>query len=416
MRSLALVLALLGLSPDASCGYTLGPRLVDPLGVSNDGLGYSVAGFPTTNGGALAAAGTVGTYVAIARSTPGTNALSIDQRVQSGIADDSFGLSVALGGNSGELLAVGAPADDSFGLNTGRVYLFRRQPSTGLYAPLTTLNPPNPSLTGNYGTSVALTTDGSRLLVGEPKAQQAGIEMGAIHVYDLTGPVIGAPTTLYSDLGAGGRFGQYVAMAGNRVVVGAPLADDPTLIVDTGAVRILTLTGNSLAYDGPALFADDRASGDRLGLSVAVDGDLLVAGAANDDKPAGGEVGSAYVFRRGSNWQQEAKLRSSVPQAQERFGQSVAIHGSEIVVGAYCLNAAGCTGPGAVDVYRYDGAAWPHQERLVPADAANFGHAVSYAGDNRIVVGAFASDATFVDQGAVYAAAQANALFSNGFD
>lgn len=415
MRLTLIALALLGLAPDARGAYEVGPRLTDPMGVGNDALGFSMASFPIAAGGAYIVGGTVGTYVAIARLASGSNVPLIEQRLESGIANDSFGLSVALGGADGELLAIGAPADDSFGLNTGKVYLYRRQATTGVYALIATLDPPVPAATGNFGTALAISIDGSRLVVGEPKAQVATTELGAVHVYDLTGPTIGAPTTLYSDLGAGGRFGQSLAIDGNRLVVGAPLADDPGMVADTGALRVLSLS-SGISFEGTALFADDRANGDRLGLSVAIDGDVLVGGAGNDDKAAGAEAGSAYVFRLTGSWQQEAKLRSSQPQSQERFGQSVAAQGSEIMVGAYCLNASGCMGTGAVYVFRFDGSQWFSQSRLSAMDAGNFGHAISYGGTQLIAIGAFGSDAAFADQGALYVAYPADGYFADGFE
>ncbi|MGE4072801.1 MAG: hypothetical protein AB7E72_16655 [Lysobacterales bacterium] len=403
------------MATEAGAAYEVGPRLIDPLGVANDGLGFSVSAAPITSGGAYIAGGSVGTYVAIARLLPGATVVQIEQRLESGIANDSFGLAVALGGPEGELLAIGAPADDSFGLNTGRVYLYRRPAVGGMYALMATVNPPAPAETGNFGTAVAISADGSRLATGEPKAQQANIELGAVHVYDLSGPSISAPTTLYSDLGTGGRFGQSLVIDGNRIVVGAPLADDPAMVMDTGALRVLTLVGG-LSFEGPPLYADDRANGDRLGLSVALSGDVLIGGAGNDDKPAGIEAGSAYVFRRNGSWQQEAKLRSTQAQAQERFGQAVAVHGTEILVGAYCLNASGCIGAGAVYVYQFDGSQWLSQTRLTATDGANFGHALSYARDQLFAVGAFGSNGAFTGQGALYVAYPADGYFADGFE
>jgi hypothetical protein len=408
-------LALGGVVTQASTDFEVGPRVLDPMGVTNDALGFSMAAFPLTAGGAIAVAGAIG-YVALARLPLAANAFTIEQRLQSGLSNDSYGLSVAMAGPDAELVAVGAPADDSFGENSGRVYLYRRPAPGALYALLDTVDPPVPAATANFGTSVALAADGQTLVVGEPKAVRMAQELGAVHVYAITGSVVGPPQSFIGDLGAGARFGQAVAIDGNRIGVGAPLADDPAMLTDTGGLRVLTLNGGIPTADGAALFAAERASEDRLGLAVAIEGDVLVGGAGNDNKAAGSDAGSASVFRRAAGWQEEAKLRSSQPLANERFGQSVDIRATEILVGAYCLNAGGCTGPGAVYVFAYDGTNWASKQRLTAPDAGSFGHAVSFAGEGSIAIGAFGTDGAFTDQGAIYAAVPADALLEDGFE
>ncbi|MCB1628047.1 MAG: hypothetical protein KDI48_09965 [Xanthomonadales bacterium] len=401
----------------ATTDFEVGPRLLDSTGLAGDTLGFSIAGLPVSDGSQLAAAGALGGYVAILKRQTGQTQFTISQRTSSGVADDSYGLSVALGGVDGEYLAVGAPGDDAFGNNAGRVYLLRRSSTAADYLPLATLDPPAPAVTANFGTAVTIADDGSFLVVGEPKGRSGGIEVGLVHIYPLNGASVGLPMTQVGALGMEARFGQSVATHGTRVVVGAPLADDPMMLADTGAIQVLTITAGIPSPDGPALFAADRAAEDRLGLSVDIEGDVLIAGAGNDDKLAGGDAGSAYVFRRvGGNWQEEDKLRSISAQAQERFGQSVALNGDLAMVGAYCLNVSGCVGPGAVYLFAHAAGSWTGKQPLGAADANSFGHAVAWTGTDSMVIGAFGTDATFQDQGAVYAAFPTDQLLVDGFE
>lgn len=79
------------------------------------------------------------------------------------------------------------------------------------------------------------------------------------------------------------------------------------------------------------LIASDGAANDFLGWSVAVDGDTAVVGAIQNFSGPG----LAYVFtRNGDTWAQTARLQGSDTQAGDGFGQSVAIDGDTIVVGA----------------------------------------------------------------------------------
>lgn len=113
--------------------------------------------------------------------------------------EDRFGTSLSLS-RDGNLLAVGAPGEDSkttsadndtltvdgieFPLNNGGVYLFSRD--TNKWSQLTKLKPSPIQLEQAFGTSVALSADGTTLAIGSPGDWTAtgGINVGA--VYDPT--------------------------------------------------------------------------------------------------------------------------------------------------------------------------------------------------------------------------------------
>lgn len=125
--------------------------------------------------------------------------------------------------------------------------------------------------------------------------------------------------------------------------------------------------------------------------SVAIYGDYVVFGV-----PRYGEhgVGAVYVYRYdGINWVQEAMLVGEDIDGYRGFGQSVAIHGNTIVVGA--LSQPSLNDWGAAYVYRREGSAWIKKARLVPTDGerySNFGVSVAICGHtiegDTIVVGA----------------------------
>ena len=84
------------------------------------------------------------------------------------------------------------------------------------------------------------------------------------------------------------------------------------------------------------LTASDAAEDDWFGGSVAIDGDTIVIGAYWDDNRSG----SAYADSRTSRpspptYDQVAKLTAADGAAEDRFGVSVAIDGNTIVAGAY---------------------------------------------------------------------------------
>ena len=95
------------------------------------------------------------------------------------------------------------------------------------------------------------------------------------------------------------------------------------------------------------LVASDAAAGDEFGYSVAIDGDTLVVGAYAKDS----DTGSVYVFRTsdgGATYGQVAKLTASDGASGDKFGVSVAIDGATVAVGA---DEWGNDGPGAAYVF-----------------------------------------------------------------
>jgi hypothetical protein len=87
--------------------------------------------------------------------------------------------------------------------------------------------------------------------------------------------------------------------------------------------------------------AGDGQPYDLFGSSVAVSGEAILVGAVWEDGGPGNpvpEAGGAYLFERnqGGNgvWGQTAQLTAGDAQEDDRFGDSVAISGETIVVGA----------------------------------------------------------------------------------
>jgi len=151
---------------------------------------------------------------------------------------------------------------------------------------------------------------------------------------------------------------------------------------------------------------DDNSPADDFGLSVAIDGDVIVVGAPRDDDD-GSESGSAYVYRRnGTTWYQEAKLTSAFWSAapDDRFGASVAASGDMIVIGAPLDDYLGAGNAGSAYVFRYNGSTWDPEAILVasiPTVGDEFGASVA-TDASVIVIGAPRDDQQDSDAGAVY--------------
>ena len=190
-----------------------------------------------------------------------------------------------------------------------------------------------------------------------------------------------------SDAAAGDLFGFSVAISGETAVVGA-LSDDTAAGTDAGSAYVFVRSGISWSQQAK-LTASDAAAGDDFGESVAISGNTIVVGADLDDD-AGNFSGSAYVFvRSGTSWSQQAKLTAGDAAAGDQFGFYVGISGETVVVG--CLgDDSGGTEAGAAYVFVRSGTSWSQQQKLTASDAAAgdlFGFSVTIGGDT-VVVGA----------------------------
>ncbi len=154
------------------------------------------------------------------------------------------------------------------------------------------------------------------------------------------------------------------------------------------------------------LVPDDLPVIANFGQSVAISGDVLVVGAPGDDH-AGGNSGAVYVFSKSmtGDWVFRQKIVADDASAGTSFGASVATDGETIFVGAPFHAQAGANS-GAVYVFeRVTATQWQQSARLVGMDTVGqdrFGASVA-ATDGAILIGApghdFFAGAAYVFEG-----------------
>lgn len=188
-------------------------------------------------------------------------------------------------------------------------------------------------------------------------------------------------------------YGRSVAVDSDTLAVGAP-ADD-VRFADSGAAWVYARNPDGEWVRQAKLHPANAAAGDLFGYGVDVDGNLLVVGA-----PEAGLGGRTYIFSRvGSVWSQQAALNSVPVVTDSRAGETVAIDGQLVAIGAPER------GGGAVFIHerQLDGT-WTQVDTLVPPDvgeADRFGGAVALSGST-LVVGSARHDGGGGDSGAVY--------------
>jgi hypothetical protein len=202
-----------------------------------------------------------------------------------------------------------------------------------------------------------------------------------------------------SDAADNKHFGQSCAIDDTIMVIGAQ-GDNSR----TGAVYIFYRN-----FGGPdnwgqvaKVIADDGNSNDRFGVSVALDDTILVVGSSRNDE-AGADAGAAYIFYKNSggtnNWGQVQKLMASDGGDGDFFGVGVDISDTVVVVGSEFEDLPAATDAGAAYVfYKNTGGAdnWGQHTKLTASDfaaSAFYGHSVAISGIH-IVVGAWNDEGT----------------------
>lgn len=186
------------------------------------------------------------------------------------------------------------------------------------------------------------------------------------------------------DAATNDQFGVSVAVNGDTAVVGSYLNDEAGN--NNGAAYVFVRTGESWSQQAK-LTASDSADFDNFGSAVAISGDTAVVGAYGDDDEFM-DSGAAYVFVRSEGvWSQQTKLVASDPGEDDNFGHMVAISGNTALVGGYLNDDAGMNS-GSVYVFVRSGVQWSEQAKLTASDAAagdEFGNAVAIDGDTAVI-------------------------------
>ncbi len=225
-----------------------------------------------------------------------------------------------------------------------------------------------------------------------------------------------------SDGGDYDHFGWSVAISGSTIVVGAVC--HPGTSTDcaagysggAGAAYVFAESGGTWSQQ-QELTASDGAPDDWFGNSVAVDGSTVVVGAPHHMVGSNANQGAAYVFMQsGTTWSQQAELTASDGAARDNFGISVAVNGSTAVVAA--LNHAGGSNAshGAAYVFVQSATTWGQEAELTSSGGAtgdNFGRSVAVSG-GVVVVGSpgpkFTPSSTYA--GAAYVFVQSGTSWS----
>ncbi len=224
----------------------------------------------------------------------------------------------------------------------------------------------------------AISADGNRLLVGAP---QANDRSGAAYIFERSRSGEWTEKGLFTitDESENSMLGSSVELKGDLAFVGAPNHAD-----GKGAVLVYRRSGSGEWTFATNIMNPDTATSN-FGAVLAFDGTTLAVTAPDR------EAGTVFAFtNEGNEWTKVATLTSGQVAARSRFGSALSVHGDMILVSA----PRDASARGTVVIFRKEEGEWTESGLLAPFDGQSrntFGNSIAVAGSEVWIGAPFAS-------------------------
>ena len=240
------------------------------------------------------------------------------------------------------------------------------------------------ALLPDYGFGWQVAISNGTALVGSMAAgahdtstdQQSSPDVGSARVFthtDSTPALWSQQALLIADDGNGPYRGYTTALDGDTALVGLYKYNTTDCFA-----RAAFFFRSADVWDSGTVFTLEETTCDVRGFvpRVAIDGDTAVISLWNNGFYI---TGKAWVFARNAagEWSQEAVLVDADGGDGDRFGDSVAISGNTVIVGASQRMAA----PGKVYVYTRSGVTWSQEAMIHPQGSTLADNALGYGWD-----------------------------------
>lgn len=315
-----------------------------------------------------------------------------------GEAGDAFGSYTTI---DGDYAVIRSSNDDDTVTNSGALYVFKRNATTGIWSEDQKLKASDPGEDDSFGYSV--TISGDRIITGSQYNDDTYTNSGSAYIFkrNALGVWSQEEKLTASDAAQDDYFGSTTTISGDYAFVGAR-GDDDNNVSASGSVYVFKYNGTSWSEDQKLTASDPTNNGGFGGGSMAISGDYLIIGT---------NAGGAYIFKFDATtgtWSEQQKLTPSDGAPGGNFGFAVAIDGNYAIVGA--------RGNKSAYVYKRDGITWSEQTILyaggVATSTTEFGGTVVIDG-GYVIVGA-RGDNSYT--GAAYVYTANNLVSTLGYD
>lgn len=309
---------------------------------------------------------------------------------------DNFGTSVAISSDGGTVLMGGEnySVTNSMGFTykPGGAIIYKFD---GIRWNTSVLVPNGASDGDKFGASVSLSSDGNLAIVGSPgfNGNSGRILM---YRYNVISGLWEFKTSVWG--ASSSYFGNSVALSRNGQYALAGAVSGNTRKGESVLYSVLTSNLVFLRF----FHASDGAAEDRFGCSVSMNNDasVIVVGAEQRNVSSFTNSGKLYVFKGSGASYTQSEIVSSNPDYNFFFGCSTSISSDGSVI---CAGAKGSSfEKGSVYVFRFDGTGYIQHELLDAGGGASdqFGYSVALSADgNTVIAGSPYADTGSMDSG-----------------
>jgi hypothetical protein len=301
---------------------------------------------------------------------------------------------------AGDTLVVGAVRDDDDGDSSGSAYVFQRGPN-GDWSEVAKLTAADAAAGDEFGATVAVS--GGTIAVGAQRHDATTVDSGAVYLFERgTGGAWGQVAKLVPTSSTL-RFFAPCDIESDRIVVGQPSGKGAAYVYERDA------GGRGQWGLVKALSSVGGKMGDAFGQSVALFGDTIAVGAPSTNTQ-GTQSGSAYVFARNKGgagaWGQTDEIQMAGGASYDGFGGAVALDGDDLLIGVGGDDNNGSASGSVVFFRRVGGPdpAWAQVHKLLASEGSSwdaFGTSLAMEGAV-LIVGALRGDGVVVDSGSAY--------------
>ena len=308
---------------------------------------------------------------------------------------DKSGWSVSMS-SDGARVAIGAYGNDGNGNLAGHVRVYSESGGTWTQVGQ---DIDAEAVDDEFGTSVSMSSDGTRVAIGAIYNSGNGTYAGHVRVYSESG---GTWTQVGLDIdgeAASDKSGWSVSMSsdGTRVAIGAPFNDGTS--TDAGHVRVYSESGGTWTQVGSDI--DGEAADDRSGHSVSMssDGTRVAIGAIRRNPDVNrSDAGHVRVYSEsGGTWTQVGSdIDGEAVSDNSGYSVSMSSDGTRVAIGAKGNDGNGYDA-GHVRVYAESSGTWTQVGQDIDGEAASdySGYSVSMSSDGmRVAIGAPYNDGT----------------------
>ena len=253
--------------------------------------------------------------------------------------------------SAGNTIAIGARlTDGSAGVSVGKVLIYDWNGTSWL---IRGNSIEGSSLLERFGSSVAVSSNGNRIIAGAPYNSDVSTNAGKARIYEWNGTAWIQLGTDISGTSATDYLGWSVDMSGSgdTVIVGAYRSD--TGGNNSGETRVYTWDGSAWNQLGNSIFGEANFDDSGESVSISKTGDIIAVGAPNNDNSNGSNSGHTRIYKWVDNcgWEQQGSdIDGEAPFDLSGLEVALSYSGDTVAIGAQLNDGAGVTS-GHVRVY-----------------------------------------------------------------